>query len=184
MTDPARYGSAIAALLNPPRLADLGPGKPNRAVGEVLARFDPLADLGKPVREPEMARACLAGLWLYHDFLDESHAVSQDLPSAEGSYWHAVMHRREPDASNAGYWFRRVGRHPIFEPLARSARGLGLKLPGPWDPFAFIEQCEQHRGDGSGEEQLLRRVQMIEWELLFDWCYHRAVGEPEMTDQS
>ena len=47
-----------------------------------------------------MASACLAGLWLYHDYLDESHAVSQSIHTPAGSYWHGLMHRREPDFAN------------------------------------------------------------------------------------
>ncbi|HVK13287.1 MAG TPA: hypothetical protein VM597_31325, partial [Gemmataceae bacterium] len=89
--DPATYGPAIAALLTPARVADLGPGAPNLAVKPLIEKFDAAADLGRPVRDRETARACLAGLWLYHDFLDESHAISQDLPSAEGSFWHTRM---------------------------------------------------------------------------------------------
>ena len=64
-----------------------------------------------------MALACMAGLWLRHDFLDESHRISQDLENPSGSYWHGIMHRRELDFSNAKYWFRRVGMHRVFEPL-------------------------------------------------------------------
>jgi hypothetical protein len=110
-------------------------------------------------------------LWLAFDFLDESHTISQGLETSEGSYWHALMHRREPDASNAAYWFRRVGDHPIFDTLAKEGQELGFRLRGQrWDPFAFVDQCEEHRGTGSEEEMLLRLVQQREWELLFEWC--------------
>jgi hypothetical protein len=44
--------------------------------------------------------ACRAALWLAFDFLDESHAVSQELDTPEGSYWHGLLHRREPDFAN------------------------------------------------------------------------------------
>ena len=95
-----------------------------------------------------------------------------------GRFWHAIMHRREPDASNAGYWFRRVGTHPIFETLAQEAQELGLVLhSGRWNPFDFIDLCEKHRGTGSEQELLLRRVQQREWELLFDWCFRRATSK-------
>jgi hypothetical protein len=171
--DPAAYGPTVAALLTPPRVADLGPGAPNVVAKPLLVKFDPAADLGRPVRDREMARACLAGLWLYHDFLDESHAVSQDLPSAEGSFWHAIMHRREPDAGNSKYWWRRVGAHPVFAELARDAAALGY---AGWEPFGFVDACEQHRGTGSEAEAILKRVQLREWQLLFDCCYRRAIG--------
>jgi hypothetical protein len=86
------------------------------------------------------------------------------------------MHRREPDAANSAYWFRRVGQHPIFVPLAQEARSLGLtQAAHQWDPFDFIDQCEKHRGSGGPEEMALRRVQLCEWRLLFDWCYCQAI---------
>src|SRR5947208_9436780 len=92
--DLSAYGPAVAALLAP-RLAELGPGSPNAALRDRLRAFDPVTDLGRPVADADMARACHAGLWLYHDFLDESHAVSQEIDTPTGSFWHAVMHRRE-----------------------------------------------------------------------------------------
>src|SRR5262245_49234616 len=94
-------GPVVAELLVPPRLAPLGPGSPNRAVEARLRSLTP-ADLFAPRRivDADMAAACLAGLWLYHDFLDESHTISQSLETTSGSYWHGLMHRREPDFAN------------------------------------------------------------------------------------
>lgn len=169
--DSSAYGPAVVILLTPTRVADLGPGTPNVAVKSLLAKFDPTADLGRPVRDRGMALACLSGLWLYHDFLDESHAISQDLPSAEGSFWHAIMHRREPDADNSKYWWRRVGTHPVFAELSRDAAALGY---AGWEPIGFVDACEEHRGAAGETEETLKRVQQREWQLLFDWCYRIA----------
>jgi hypothetical protein len=174
--DPAAYGPKVAAILGDGhRLMDIGPGSPNQAARPLLAAFDPLTDLVKSPTDREMARACLSALYLYHDFLDDSHSISQDLPSATGSFLHAVMHRREPDASNAKYWWRRVGEHPVFGPLAAAAAAVGYESRGGWDPFAFVDRCEAARGRGTAEEELLRRVQLAEWQLLFDHCYQAAM---------
>ena len=123
--DPAQYASSVAALLREPRLMPLDRGEPNRTAFDQLRALDEVLLFdGQPVRHRELARACLAGLWLYHDFLDEAHRISQSLHGREGSYWHGIMHRREGDFANAKYWFRRVGRHPIHETLNLSARAL------------------------------------------------------------
>jgi hypothetical protein len=176
---PSSYPPRITDLLAEERLNPLDAGTPNEAARPALAALTVReAFAPQTVRDEDMARACLAGLWLYHDFLDESHRISQEIETPTGSYWHGLMHRREPDPSNAAYWFRRVGEHPVFERLGKEARALGLELPSSrWDPFAFIDLCEKHRGTGGEEEMLLRRVQQREWELLFDFCYRQAIRE-------
>jgi hypothetical protein len=101
--DPTAYSPAVADLLQERRLAPLGPGSPNlRRRPRLQALTVEQAFAPHRVRDRDAAAACLAGLWLYHDFLDESHTISQGLHTPEGSYWHALMHRREPDFSNSG----------------------------------------------------------------------------------
>jgi hypothetical protein len=182
------YPAVIAGLLELERLAPLGPGEPNRQVQGVLQGLTAESLCApRPVRDEAMARACLAALWLYHDFLDESHTLSQDIQGPTGSYWHGLMHRREPDAGNAAYWFRRVGNHPVFAPLNQEANRLAAQASAgdqaaflinqkDWDPFAFIDLCEAVRGQGSAAEMLCGRIQQREWELLFAHSYRQAIG--------
>jgi hypothetical protein len=156
------YPPAVAAILGDgTRLADLGPGTPDRSKKPLLAAFDPLRDIG-PVEDRSMARLCHAGLWLYFDFLDESHTISQEIETPTGSFWHAVMHRREPDPSNSKYWWRRVGNHPVLATLEYG------------DPFAFVDRCEKARGKGTPEEAECKRLQLAEWHSLFAYCFTRA----------
>jgi hypothetical protein len=177
--------SALRELVAEDRLNELGPVHPNHAMYPLLKdltverAFAPF-----PVRDQQLAQACLAGLWLYHDFLDESHRISQDLSAAEGSYWHALMHRREPDFGNAKYWFRRVGSHPVFQTLrqeaARLAEGASeaaefLARQPAWDPFAFVDLCETSFADQAPHHRLCREVQRVEWKLLFDYCCRGAL---------
>jgi hypothetical protein len=122
-------------------------------------------------------RAALAGLLLRLECWPESHNVAQEITSIEGSYWHAILHRMEPDSANAGYWFRRVGKHPIFPDLQRRA-GEILQESGPkhwrlkatWDPLLFVEWCDEARQKGGEAERAAEAIQMAEWDLLFEWC--------------
>jgi hypothetical protein len=180
--DPNKYGPVVASLITG-RLMELGPGSPNQAVYAKLKSLE-VADLfDEGVHDMEMAKACLSGLWLYHDFLDESHSISQEIHSATGSYWHGIMHRREPDYSNSKYWFRRVGEHPIFSELHDQAAVLTDSFAGPaarlsaqgrWDPFAFVDLCESANRRDDDLESLCRAIQLREWELLFDFSYRQA----------
>src|SRR5271156_5082063 len=104
---------------------ELGPGAPRVAFRSQLEQLEQI--LASMVKDAAFASACRAGLWLYHDFLDESHTISQDLDTPEGSYWHALMHRRESDFGNSKYWFRRVGPHPIFDDLRVDALAIVME---------------------------------------------------------
>lgn len=188
--DPSRYGPVIGEVLRETRLAELGPGTPNLQARPVLQALTlEKAFAHARIGDRDMARACLAGLWLYHDHLDESHGLSQEIDTPTGSYWHGLMHRREPDFFNSKYWFRRVGRHAVFEELAAFARTRSayethpstdfLRAPKAWDPFAFVDLCESALAGSSNLSMLCRHIQQREWELLFDHGYAAAVdGTP------
>lgn len=183
-----KYPQIVRELLTPPRLAPLGTGSPDRAVRPKLAALR-AADLsvGKRPADLGMAAACLAGLWLYFDFLDESHQLSQENETTTGSYWHAIMHRREGDFGNAKYWFRRVGDHPVMPSLLVAARGVAVDGDRPglrellsasiWDPYRFVDLCAAATRGEAGLDEPCRLIQRLEWELLFDFCFDAAVGE-------
>ena len=167
----AQLAAAIQPLLED-RLMSLGHASPNLGVRprlQALTATSLFVPAGK--FDPNFANACLAGLWLWHDFLDEAHAISQEIDTPEGSWWHAIMHRREGDFWNSKYWFRRVESHPAFATL--SDRLVALGLP-EWDPTAFVDQCERAVRDGGELEQACQRIQREEWRTLFEYCVRHA----------
>jgi hypothetical protein len=177
----------IADLLREPPPSSLVVEGPRRKFRDRLAALTDESLAGADsVRDPRAAAACRAGLWLRFDFFEEAHAISQDLPTTEGSYWHAILHRREPDPGNAKYWFRRVGRHPVFELLREAAARLApervesadaLLDRTPWDPYAFVDLCENARAKGpSSLLELCLAVQWCEWDLLFEHCWRQMIG--------
>lgn len=184
----AQYGPVCQALLANAQPAELGPGTPNRDRHEQLAALNPATVFsGRPVVDRAMAACCESGLWLLHNFLDESHRISQEIHTPAGSYWHGIMHRREPDFSNARYWFRKVGEHPIFSSLPEAARQIAAVEPVDppasllaeqerWNPAAFVDLCEAVTNGRSTSKTFCQRVAFAEWKLLFDGCYRAALG--------
>ncbi len=78
--DPTGYRPVFPDLLQEQRLNPLGPGQPNETMRSRLqAASQQAAFAHTRIHTPSMAEACLAGLWLYHDFLDESHQISQGI---------------------------------------------------------------------------------------------------------
>ena len=119
-------------------------------------------------RSPEGA---MAGIHLYFACEEEAHTLAQHLNTAEGSFWHGILHRQEPDAANAAYWFRQVGQHAIFPALRHAALLNGFACGETWDPMEFIAFCDSARTrPGSPEERLAMQVQLCEWQLLFNFC--------------
>lgn len=175
--NPVRYGDEVARILalegNGNRPMPLAGSNCSPAEAFNALRKNRAVDLFPNASAPE---AALSGLYLYFSCLDEGHKIAQDIETPDGSFWHGIMHRREPDAGNASYWFRLAGQHPIFPELRDEARRYRFDTGREWDPFEFIEFCEGARErPGSDEEHIAMQVQLVEWQLLFDYCA-RAVA--------
>ncbi len=145
----------------------------SREARKELSRFRP-SELFPAHKEPG---APMAGLWLYFSCFEEAHHLIEAPHSADGVYWHAILHRMEPDDGNAAYWFRKLGQHPIFHPLAHEARRIIAAAPevefrvGDWDPYSFIAHCDRARKQpGTVQEKVAQEIQRAEWQLLFDHC--------------
>jgi hypothetical protein len=123
-------------------------------------------------------RDCLhAALWLLEGDLDRAHRLCQEVPTALGSAWHAVVHRQEGDFWNSKYWWRRVGTGVNWAGLAADLRAIVPAAPGSiagdlerltrsYDPARFVDLVEMHRDNGEARPALLD-VQRWEWAALF-----------------
>lgn len=132
---------------------------------------------------PRTLRLVLAaGLFQIYDFWDASHEAAQQAGDmGENRYsatWHAICHRREPDAGNAGYWLARARHNPAGgrlaemieadqEQLELAVRPLAARLArnGTFQDRAMVELCCR-ASPPEAERLLLRRVQKLEMALL------------------
>ena len=150
---------------------------------------------GQSVKDAALGTAVQSGLLLWNDALGISHTLSQQIENKTGSYWHGIMHRREPDYSNAKYWFGRVGGHPIDPVLRKRVLDLLTERPSPsarlanyaqaiqqkdnWDAFQFVDWCQAAAQDLSTPQdviEFLQTVQVEEIKLLLDYSYRHALG--------
>ncbi len=121
---------------------------------------------------PERRDAILSLALLWHDAHDAAHALCQ---AHEGDpdcdYVHALLHRREGDFGNAKYWFREVGQHSAYVPLAQSAQAQvvpGCVLRGVWQPAAMVDACAQavRRQNAVENSALIIALQRQEFSIL------------------
>ena len=163
MFNPKAYGEEVARIL-----ALEGNGERLMPLAGQTCSSSEARDLVNQSKLPSLVRA---GLYLYFGCWTEAHELVDDLETPDGMYWHAMVHRQEPDASNSAYWFRRVGKHHVFPALRAKAAEIGVDLGERWDPIKFIDYCERAREQpGSDVERKARELQRAEWQLLFDHC--------------
>jgi len=178
--------SELASLLATTELPDLGSGprKGVRAISELERAVEAVTLISERNRE-----LVLGTVLLWHDHFDAAHEIAQEIETPDGSYLHAIMHRREPDYSNAKYWFRRVGGHSCYGALAKHvaekispvqpelARRLAPR--GEWDAFAFVDACETASGKSPGSSNLLREIQAAEFRTFLNYLLPTAEAATE-----
>ncbi|MGA2440309.1 MAG: hypothetical protein ABSH08_05090 [Tepidisphaeraceae bacterium] len=166
----------------------VGGGTPALA-RELLDGVQPAQLLSTPAKAHSYAVAMLAGLWLWHDGLDECHRLVQNSPDAAGastySFWHAIMHRREGDFSNSKYWYARAAGHPALQTLTGQAGPLINRAPADnsllriiangWNPNAFVDFVESlHENQSDARRPVAVHLQRLEWTVLWEHCVRFA----------
>lgn len=152
----------------------------SRDISLQIARASDAEMFGEEALSGEQKQLLRCGLLLLNDDLHASHDIAQHIKTSTGSFWHAIMHRREGDAGNANYWWRLAGEHPAFEPLFENASkylqerkedealafATKMRQEGKWSPVDFVRACSNAGGDG----EWLRGLQVVEMTTLLGWC--------------
>ena len=58
----------------------------------------------------------------------KAHGCAQADPGLDGAAVHAYLHRKEPDLSNARYWYNRAGRTPAGGGLVEEWNALATEF--------------------------------------------------------
>ena len=185
LSAPARHALKIGGDDVYATLVPTTAGSP--AASDALELIKPATLTAAPAVDRLAAAAALSGLWLRHDFLDASHTISQGIDTADGSLWHAILHRREGDFSNAKYWYRKVGEHPTYRSIAAKVDTLTQTMPvdkqlfrltaNGWTPNAFVDLVETIQGTPNDARRgVAVAIQRIEWQATFEHCVRAAAG--------
>jgi hypothetical protein len=129
------------------------------------------------------ADAVVSGFLIWNDCENEAHSRAQNISIPEGSYLHAIIHRREPDIWNSDYWFKKVGNHPVYSLVydfvsQNSTEEIKDKMliGAEWDPEIFNKLVEKAQ---NGERTFLHELAEIQHaELLFliAHSYRHTIG--------
>lgn len=158
----------------------IGPTEGNPAALADLTSAGPDVLLANPVKDDNEARCVLAGLWTWQDYFDEAHEICQAIETPSGSWWHAILHRREGDFSNAKYWYARVGQHAALQAVANNvavilrdapADRLLLKVCTPtFSGPALVDLVQAvHRTPADPRYRTAIALQQLEFRTLFEW---------------
>ena len=77
---------------------------------------------------PALGMALQALWWDAKGDWDKAHGCAQEQDDAAGAWVHAYLHRKEGDAGNAGYWYRRAGKAPATSSLAQEWEAIARAL--------------------------------------------------------
>ena len=75
--------------------------------------------INEPAPPSEVSETLKALWWERRGDWETAHKIAQEIPSRDGSWVHAYLHRTEGDDSNAGYWYSRAGKPHSTESLER-----------------------------------------------------------------
>ncbi len=188
---PPQIAQIVANLDTRQPLPPLTPKEPwKRKLTETLQTM-PLTNLlgNQTLKNSSLENTVKIGLLIWNDALDEAHRILQDINTKTGDYWHAIVHRREPDYENSKYWFNRVGNHPVYPFLRKQMLDLLKKHSlesnelasyettiqdgHNWEAAQFVDWCESVTQDSKVEViHFLQRAQVEEIKILLDYSYH------------
>jgi len=196
--DPAQLPPRVAAAILA-RGTDLPPLEwhkhPNRAARTALDAVPTDTDLlgCESLKDISAAAAVRALLYLWNGWPAEANQAAAAAPPTERLYVEAIALRQAGDQVEAKAAWQKIGTHSVFGPLATYVQeaiprnaGAALKrlretieFAGQWEPYLFADVFDQAR-EGKLDllsEELVRKLQCCEFELLLVHCLQVATGE-------
>jgi hypothetical protein len=168
--------------LNPEGYRDLvTPGGRNANAYALLSATDPAKLIVGEPKDLHMLRSLHCGLWLWHDHLEDAHAIARQIETETGAFWHAIMHRRHGDFANSKHWYGQCASHPVLQALGNQSNVILNDLPADnrllkltvngWNSAYLVDLVEQyHQKTEAPFYKVLVVMQQLEWRVLMEYC--------------
>jgi hypothetical protein len=90
-----------------------------------------LAAAGSGVTPPSLSPLLRALVLEARGDWNGAHLIAQDIDTTDGAWVHAYLHRKEGDAANAAYWYRRAAKPVAKGALEDEWRSIATALLAP-----------------------------------------------------
>ncbi|MFG0250743.1 MAG: hypothetical protein ACF8OB_17800 [Phycisphaeraceae bacterium JB051] len=160
------------------------------------SKIDEMADdklFGVPqISNVDMAMAVRSLLFVRCGLLSEGSMFAMMAPKAEADFVCGIVERNLGHKDRAKSHFHKVEEHPVYQTLHKEAMVLLkssmdkrltrfhgiLELHGDWEPYAFIDIYDEAQTGqmSSASEETVRKIQAIEFNALFLYCYQQLMG--------
>ncbi|HAI13515.1 MAG TPA: hypothetical protein DCM28_17545 [Phycisphaerales bacterium] len=144
------------------------------------------------ISDADMAMAIRSMLLIRCGLISEGSMFAMMAPKIESDFICGIAERNLGHNDAAKNHFHKVQEHPVYQTLHKEAMELLkssmdkrltrlhgiLELHGDWEPYAFIDvYTEAREGQmSSASEEMVRKIQAIEFNALFLHCYQQLMG--------
>lgn len=144
------------------------------------------------IKDVDMAMAIRSLLLVRCGLLSEGSMFAMMAPKAESNFICGIAERNFGHKDAAKTHFQKVKEHPVYQTLHTEAMALLqhsmdkrltrfhgiLEVHGDWEPYAFIDIYDEARAGqmSSASEETVRKIQAIEFNALFLYCYEQLMG--------
>lgn len=149
---------------------------------------------GVGIKDEIWAPAVRALMYLWTGWVNDALMHAEIIAGKEKLYICAICERQAGHADVAKKLLQQLQGHEVFAALAGHVQAITknekegaiarfrdtVEQYGEWEPFLFADLCEQARANrlAAGGVELVRLLQVREFDLLFNHCYHG------LTDQN
>lgn len=121
-----------------------------------------------------------AGLFYFHDALDEARRLAEGPRGTLADYWRQMIHRRLGEFDLARQFGRNAGELPPFQLMLRLVKDdcPAMARQINWDAYLVNALAEQFRFGESDLLPQLRHLQRVEFAQIYRYTWRVAVGDP------